>query len=85
MHTCALSQCQQQLHQVCDVIHCAMDDRLYRMCCNLLIVQVVIRASTFLLLVLDRVHLVDARAIVCGVSPKRDVQVFEEQVHACAH
>ena len=38
-----------------------------------------------LLRVLDRVHLVDARPVVGGVSPEGDVQVLQEQVHACRH
>ena len=36
-----------------------------------------------LLLVLDRVHLVDARAVVGGVPPEGDVQVLQEQIHPC--
>ena len=38
-----------------------------------------------LLRVLDRVHLVDARPVVGGVSPEGDVQVLQEQVHACRY
>ena len=49
-----------------------------------LVIQVVIGACMLLLLVLDGVHLVDARAVVGGVPPEGDVQILQEQVHACS-
>lgn len=48
-----------------------------------LVIQVVIGACMLLLLVLDGIHLVDARAVVGGVPPEGDVQILQEQVHAC--
>ena len=36
----------------------------------------------FLFLVLDRVLLVDARTIICGVAAERDVEHVEKRVHA---
>ena len=46
------------------------------------LLEVIVRARQLLLPVLGGLHLVDARAVVGGVPPKGDVQVFEEEVHA---
>ena len=42
------------------------------------VIEVVVGTGGLLLLVLDRVHLVDARAVVGGVAPECDVQVLQE-------
>ena len=47
------------------------------------VVQVVVGAGVLLLGVLHGVELVDAGPVVGGVPPEGDVQVLQEQVHAC--
>ena len=46
------------------------------------LLKIVVRARQLLLPVLGGLHLVDARAVVGGVPPEGDVQIFEEEVHA---